>query len=81
MPRMLWTLRYFHHRFSIWIMGQHPLLQADGRWFYPLLEKDIREGGLETIETHRWELTVLHYHKIMVIYPYPFLVVIAQFFS
>ena len=30
---------------------------------------------------HKWELPVLHYHKIMVIYPYPFLVVIAQFFS
>ena len=30
---------------------------------------------------HRWELPVLHYHKIMVIYPYPFLVVIAQLFS
>ena len=21
---------------------------------------------------HRWELTILHYHGIMVIYPYPF---------
>ena len=30
---------------------------------------------------HRWELPVLHYHKIMVIYPYPFLVVITQLFS
>ena len=30
---------------------------------------------------YRWELTVLHYHKIMVIYPYPFLVVITPFFS
>ena len=26
---------------------------------------------------HRWELLVLHYHEIMVIYPYPFLVLIA----
>ena len=24
-------------------------------------------------EIHRWDLPVLHYHKIMVIYPYPFL--------
>ena len=27
-----------------------------------------------------WELPILHYHEIMVIYPYPFLVVITQFF-
>ena len=30
---------------------------------------------------HRWDLTVLHYHKIMVIYPHPFLVVINQLFA
>ena len=30
---------------------------------------------------HRWELPVLRYHKVMVIYPYPFLVVINQFLS
>ena len=30
---------------------------------------------------HRWNLPVLCYHKIMVIYPYPFLVVITQFLS
>ena len=30
---------------------------------------------------HRWDLPVLHYHEIMVIYPYPFLVVITQLFS
>ena len=30
---------------------------------------------------HRWELPVPHYHKIMVIYLYPFLVVVTQFFS
>ena len=29
---------------------------------------------------HRWELYVLHYNEIMVIYPYPFLVVINLFF-
>ena len=32
-------------------------------------------------DRHRWDLPVLHYHKIMVIYPYPFLVVITQLFS
>ena len=31
--------------------------------------------------SYRWELSVLYYHKIMVIYPYPFLVVITQLFS
>ena len=30
---------------------------------------------------HRWELTVLRYHKILVIFPYPFFVVINQLFS
>ena len=30
---------------------------------------------------HRWELSVSHYHKIMVIYPYPFFVVITLLFS
>ena len=30
---------------------------------------------------HIWKLPVLHYWKIMAIYPYPFLVVINQFFS
>ena len=30
---------------------------------------------------HRWDLPVLRYLKIMVIYPYPFLVVINQLFS
>ena len=27
---------------------------------------------------HRWELPVLHYHEILVIYPYPFFVVITK---
>ena len=37
-------------------------------------------GGIPS-STHRWELPVIHYHKIMVIYHYPFVVVIIQFFS
>ena len=36
----------------------------------------LKEHGV-----HRWDLPVLHYHEIMVIYPYPFLVVITQLFS
>ena len=32
-------------------------------------------------EHHTWKLPVLRYNKIMVIYPYPFLVVFTQFFS
>ena len=31
-------------------------------------------------QSHIWELPILCYHKIMVIYPYPFFVVITQFF-
>ena len=30
---------------------------------------------------YRWELPVIHYHEIMVIYHYPFLVVITHMFS
>ena len=30
---------------------------------------------------HRWDLPVLRYHEILVIYPYPFLVIITQLFS
>ena len=30
---------------------------------------------------HIWDLPVLHYHKIIVIYPYPCFVVITQLFS
>ena len=30
---------------------------------------------------HRWEFPILHYQRIMVIYPYPFLVVITQLLS
>ena len=30
---------------------------------------------------HIWELSVLNYHTIMVIYTYPFFMVITQFFS
>ena len=32
-------------------------------------------------DRHRWELPVLHYHEILVIYPYPFFVVITLLFS
>ena len=30
---------------------------------------------------HGWDLPVFHYHEIMLIYPYPFLVAITQLFS
>ena len=35
----------------------------------------------DTLIKHRWELPVIHYHKILVIYPYPFWVVITLLFS
>ena len=34
--------------------------------------------GHQVPHNHRWELPVIHYHKIMVTYPYPFFVVITQ---
>ena len=43
--------------------------------------KNILDAALLYIPEHRWDLTVLRYHEIMVTYPYPFLVVITQFFS
>ena len=43
--------------------------------------KDIIDAALLSTLEHRWDLPVLHYHKIMVIYPYPFFVVITQLFS
>ena len=51
----------------------------------PLIWRGIGIGrgvnGYETHGCHGNELPVLHYHKIRVIYPYPFLVVINQLFS
>ena len=44
----------------------------------------ILQGEVEVASPcawHRWDLPVLHYREIMVIYPYPFLVVITQLFS
>ena len=41
-------------------------------------------GQLSTMCTppgHGWELPILHYHKITLIYPYPFLMVITHLFS
>ena len=38
-------------------------------------------GSLPAPVAHRWELTVLCYHKILVMYPYPFFVVITLLFS
>ena len=47
----------------------------------------IYEHGLESLPgktapsvKHKWDLPVLHYHEIMVIFPHHFLVVITQFF-
>ena len=37
--------------------------------------------GIEEAHQHIWELPFLHYHGIMVIYHYPFLVVMTQLFS
>ena len=39
------------------------------------------EGIWTAAQKHIWDLPILCYHKIMVIYPYPFLVVITLLFS
>ena len=55
-------------------------------------EKKKKRSGISRFPTHvempivrygnhRWELPVLRYHKILVIYPYTFFVVINQLFS
>ena len=63
-------------------------LNADKRTqLLRLLEdlKDLFDSTLGDWDTesvnHIWDLPVLHYHKILVIHPYPFLVVITQLFS
>ena len=33
-------------------MGQQPRKQADGGLFYPPLEEDIQEAGMEMIDTY-----------------------------
>ena len=43
--------------------------------FHSGLPKVVRVLLLPTV-IHRWELIIINYHKIMVICPYPFLVVI-----
>ena len=42
---------------------------------------EVAYGRKMTGEGHRWDLPVLYYHKMIVIYPYPFLVAITQLFS
>ena len=37
--------------------------------------------GVGALIAHKWELIFSYYHKVMVIHPYPFLVVITQLFS
>ena len=44
-------------------------------------EKLVRRQQDCRRRSHRWELIVLHYHKILVIYPYPFVVVITRLLS
>ena len=48
--------------------------------FLPWRLKVMVENGWIPVG-HRWELPVLHYHEIMVMYPYPFLMAIAQLLS
>ena len=54
---------------------------------YPSWSKNTNDGehqflkGFLSGRQHRWELPVIHYLKIMAIYPYPLLVVITQLFS
>ena len=58
-----------------------------GEGFLPVLplQRIFRSGrrpeGAGSSVQHRWDLPILCYHEIMIIYPYPFLVVITQFFS
>ena len=51
-----------------------------GKWD-PEVNLIHKKGLLFSPLDHRWDLPVLRYHKIMVIYHYPFVVVITQLFS
>ena len=55
---------------DIWTHSTHPISFA-------LVLDDL---GVKYIGEHRRDLPVLHYHEIMVIYTYPFFVVITQLF-
>ena len=61
-----------HHLGMLWIIETYAKLQYDMDKY----NSDWMAGS----PWHRWELPVLHYHEIMVTYPYPFFVVITQFF-
>ena len=49
MPRMVRTLKVFHHRVDCWMMEQHLRRRSYGGCLYPPLEESIQEVGLEMI--------------------------------
>ena len=49
MPRMVQTLKAFHHRVDCWMMEQHLWRISYGGCLYPPLEEAIQEVGLEII--------------------------------
>ena len=60
--------------------GVQEMVLVFSRFVYnPILQNIATVTEIASL-THRWELLVLYYHEIMLIYPYPFLVVITQFF-
>ena len=87
-----WAAKFCSDRKSAWylaVTGVNTAL-ADGHFHKgrKLIQtlKFRRKFAHEIMENsigvgHRWDLPVLRYHEIMVIYPYPFLVVITQLFS
>ena len=48
-PRMVQTLRVFHHHVARRLMGNLPQHFMDGFYHAPLLGDDLREAGLEEI--------------------------------
>ena len=58
-------------------------MEADFNFNNNILARDMMqcaERGGNVPKKYIWKLPVIHYHKIMVIYHYPFWLVINQFF-
>ena len=61
------------------MLNNHSAYKYENPYKGPFVMTHFCTNGPVTSQ-HIWKLPVLHYHKIMVIYPYPFLLAITQLF-
>ena len=74
-PRVLRTTPHIHQRHTRRNIPMTTIIKVADLHSETKTEKHVATSS------HRWDLPVLHYHEIMVIYFYPFLVVITLLFS